>query len=291
MIVYKTKDGKYQLNLTCLPNALYTDLQPGNAPVENGGGNPNTVNCGMGIITGGGLYWQSTAVPTATKRRDPWDPAPTSINWYLYPEMYRPPKAGQPDYYKQTNRPNDLPNLTPDEVWSIFCTNFPKYAALLPASIYGMSNTTTGSRAALAEQRQLQRGKGISVFNPDASDPRPFAVTSNIWLMKAIRETKCGMLITTPIIENQNHPGTSAIMAAWWIPPGKESRILHEKVGIMRGDYTNYDPTKTRERLTHLGESAADFVEYFYGRKKFKLVAEGNGDEPAGGVSVPAARG
>lgn len=234
MIIYTSDDGKYDLHW-----GMSGMHEPrGLDPLIPQGPGMGTGNCGMGVLTGGWLGWKRRF---ATQNAHvPWETGPWYINY---------PGAA----LHERVRPTDLPQLSDEKLWELFLLAVPKFADQQNYSIYSLSNGVS------------RREK--SVLDMDAANPICGGSRFNMWLLRAIRELKCGTLITTPIVENQMHAGDGAIMAAFWIPPAaSKDRVLHGKVGISMG-YSDEDVKKARDARPAMLPGLTKFVEHFYGRK------------------------
>ncbi len=86
-------------------------------------------------------------------------------------------------------------------------------------------------------------------------------VSCTAMVMRAIRESKCGMLISSPIVENPNHKCESGIVAGLWIlRPDRD--MLDDRIGIS-GRVRGTKPEKGREVLE---EAARKSAKTLYGR-------------------------
>lgn len=89
------------------------------------------------------------------------------------------------------------------------------------------------------------------------------AVLDTLWWIKAIRDLRKGTLVTSPIVQNPNHPGQSAIIAAIWVPHDRIQHIMHDKIGLRR---TEVDVLKGEARkYPNLFKNVETMVREFYG--------------------------
>ena len=87
------------------------------------------------------------------------------------------------------------------------------------------------------------------------------AVQCTAMMMRVIRESKCGMFISSPIVENPNHKNDSGIVAGLWIlRPDRD--MLDDRIGIS-GRVRGTKPEKGREVLE---EAARKSAKTLYGR-------------------------
>ncbi len=80
-------------------------------------------------------------------------------------------------------------------------------------------------------------------------------------VMRAIRESKCGMLVSSPIVENPNHKNDSGIVAGLWILR-PERDMLDDRIGIS-GRVRGVKPQAARAVLE---EAARKSAKTLYGR-------------------------
>lgn len=74
--------------------------------------------------------------------------------------------------------------------------------------------------------------------------------------MRAVRETRTGMLISTPIVENPMHHKDSAIMAVLWIP-NPALHIIDSRIGFS-GKPSALIPDPSRAKLEAIAKKAGD---------------------------------
>ncbi len=158
------------------------------------------------------------------------------------------------DSYGRTSYPGVLPaGLTARQVYDALAANLDKLLPQIP--------TSTG--LVLITDRMAQPGAAIA--NPDT---RTNLSLDTAFLMRALRKKKFGMIATSPLVENPNHPGASAIMGVFWVPPNKTQHILYEKIarsGVMTDE--QIASSETRWRGSALKQSADAFTQDFYGRQ------------------------
>lgn len=277
MKIFTSKDGLYE---------LHWNVNGSNDPQHKADGIKlnNTGNCGISCISGGGMVWKKVVPATARPSNDPWNSAyPISgLQWQPYSKY---PGADKDNPYQV---PKDLPALSEQEIWELFLKSVSEWAEKQEISMYIMSNGVSSH-----EQSYLEGGIAPDDPNHKAAYKlygyRVCESRFNLWLWRALRELKCGTLITSPIVENLMHKGEGSIMAAIWIPPKAcRARILHGKVGVSIG-HTEEDVASAKKLLPKMVNGVASFVEHFYGRKTVGARIAGQNSHNTGGVACAVA--
>lgn len=257
--------------------ASYITLSFGGSDVEAEGRPPSTSNCGVGVLTGITLTltvsqpggWGAKNI--SLMRPLPANLTPDYIRQYKQIYGTDPPCPAR--QWDETKAQIKMPDFSPADIYDMVKNEwvaFVKASAGTQALYYGMY--LLSNRVVDGED---------TVFNADY----PFKTRGTAWLMKLIRDTKCGTLITSPVVENVTHPGVSGIMVGIWIPP--HSNVLHNKVGISKG----FDESRLPEILKSkaaLAKGTPKFVDYFYGRKSISSRLE-SANSGGGSIAVGAA--
>lgn len=266
MRIWSTTDGKAHLVLSWAT-----------APANGAEAAPSTNNCGIGTINGLYLQWEVNT--------DAWGPRKIALF---------PPKAAEytaqyiADYKRYYSKEPPCPlrdwkkaiegvkfpaDFSDAALYKLIEENFVKFLKAYPLQ-YGMY--LLSNRVVDSEQSVFEQGK-------------PFAQRGNAWLMKLIRDTKSGMLITSPIVNNIAHSGNSGIMAAIWITPS--AAVFHDKVGISKGLPDNIIE-ESNKKFPRLAEGTKKTVEIFYGRKsmasRLEQADDSNVSNPGAGPAVAA---
>lgn len=256
----------------------FITLSFGAAEADVEGRPPSTNNCGIGVMTGltltltvpGPQGWGAQNM--SLTRPAPANLTPDYIRQYKQVYGTDPPCPARK--WDEQKAQVKMPDFSPADIYNMVknkWVEFVKAAAGTQALHYGMyllSNRVVDGET--------------TVF--DTTD-YPFKTRGTAWMMKLIRDTKCGTLITSPVVENVTHPGISGIMVGIWIPP--HSNVLHNKVGISKG----FDESRLPEILKSkaaLAKGTPKFVDYFYGRKSISSRLE-SANSGGGSIAVGAA--
>lgn len=197
-------------------------------------GNMATANCGVHGISSFYAEWHKPKIVTEAK--DPWGGS-------MKKKIFDPKFKGAP--------PTAL------EVYQLLVKNVDKIAEsvksygiiflsdrMVEGYDYGIGPKVRVSDATLKKTVPTPTMNGAHYLNTGC-------------LIRAIRESKIGGLMTSPLVENPNHKGNSGIVAALWLPEPKY--IINPSYGI-RG-MSKQGNLKIAAKLRELGK---EFVEKFY---------------------------
>lgn len=236
---------------------------------------PGTNNCGVGTLTGITLSLHVVDSRWGPSTMSLFRPAPAIYTGdYIrqYKQVYgREPPCQARDWDEKSKKFN-IPQFSPAEIYDMVKAKFVDFVMQPEGGVrYGLY---------LLSNRVVDGND--TVFN---RAKYPFETRGTAWLMKLIRDTKCGTLITSPVVENVSHPGQSGVMVGMWVPPN--SKVLYEKVGISKG-YDESRLERIKKDLPALAEGTPKFVDYFYGRKTVSSRLEKQNSDGAG-VTMGAA--
>lgn len=97
---------------------------------------------------------------------------------------------------------------------------------------------------------------------------RTLLTLDTAYLIRAIRKKKFGILTTSPVVHNPNHPGSSMVMGAFWVPPSRMGHVGYEKIARSGKLDEKAEKVKAANDKKWPGIAAActKFVKEFYGR-------------------------